>query len=613
MTGYDFPELVERNGQAIKDELNIEKKYRTKIIRAVNARLLGIGTVPSAPGGIVENVESCSTIALSWKKAHTTNLPVHKYRVMRRKIGGSRNHAMSGGRKKANYSHSDRSDVCDTSEVEDLDGNFDNRSGALIETPHVGTGGSCEAPDMNFEVSSTVQPRSEWTTVYDGSETEYVDGGLKYGPGYIYRIQAWNMAGKSEWVEFGPSKGWFDLDCNFTPDIYDRKARRLSIESEKKSKATEQTQNRKSDNFTNPGRKNISSVNQLVKILTGWGKFIVNAIFTFFALLSALRRYQRATIKTTAIRMEPIWPWICRQINEVCQRQIGREILPEFFFEEQEETMNLHDDAVNMKGLHGYEKFERDIFNQSQRLARDINEIPDVNIPPKAETNLDQDKTKSARFKKEQSNFFRKRSQKSFRDESEEEICEICPHVTLSPEDAKTNVGAMTEKEAVLTRALFKSPGVSFKVSSKNSPPRDVGEAKSPEMAQKPEFDTKKKARKNASGRYKRRFKEKPLTNIDNIVCKEISYRSMNSTGIGNCKIENQPLDPEKESRKDCCNICKKKYKLLKRWRHHCARCGNSFCHKHGKTTHSSIVPCKVPGNCFCNNCIEQQKLESSS
>jgi len=57
------------------------------------------------------------------------------------------------------------------------------------------------------------------------------------------------------------------------------------------------------------------------------------------------------------------------------------------------------------------------------------------------------------------------------------------------------------------------------------------------------------------------------------------------------------------------CNSCCKPYKFGKRYKHHCARCLATFCHKHGRTTHSNFTSCKVPGDCVCNICLalEQQ------
>ena len=53
------------------------------------------------------------------------------------------------------------------------------------------------------------------------------------------------------------------------------------------------------------------------------------------------------------------------------------------------------------------------------------------------------------------------------------------------------------------------------------------------------------------------------------------------------------------------CSVCQKKYKFPRRFRHHCSRCTATFCHKHGRTTHSSLVACGVPGSCLCQPCLD--------
>jgi hypothetical protein len=57
------------------------------------------------------------------------------------------------------------------------------------------------------------------------------------------------------------------------------------------------------------------------------------------------------------------------------------------------------------------------------------------------------------------------------------------------------------------------------------------------------------------------------------------------------------------------CNVCEKKFKYFVRHRHHCARCLSAFCHKHGKTTHSNLTSCRVPGTCVCDNCQLIEKV----
>lgn len=52
------------------------------------------------------------------------------------------------------------------------------------------------------------------------------------------------------------------------------------------------------------------------------------------------------------------------------------------------------------------------------------------------------------------------------------------------------------------------------------------------------------------------------------------------------------------------CSECYKKFKIGKRYKHHCSRCMATFCHKHGRTTHSNFTSCRVPGDCICNSCL---------
>jgi hypothetical protein len=52
------------------------------------------------------------------------------------------------------------------------------------------------------------------------------------------------------------------------------------------------------------------------------------------------------------------------------------------------------------------------------------------------------------------------------------------------------------------------------------------------------------------------------------------------------------------------CSECMKKFKVGRRYKHHCAQCMATFCHKHGRTTHSNFTSCKIPGDCICNSCL---------
>ena len=68
-----------------------------------------------------------------------------------------------------------------------------------------------------------------------------------------------------------------------------------------------------------------------------------------------------------------------------------------------------------------------------------------------------------------------------------------------------------------------------------------------------------------------------------------------------------RPANCFTESVDDVCNVCSKRYKFGKRKKHNCCICFSTFCHKHGRTTHSNFIACKVPGSCICNKCLEKQ------
>ena len=176
--------------------------------------MFGIGEVPSPPKEINAKVESCETIFLSWTKAQTNSLPVHKYRVSRRKIGGNKGNVSSKG----NHSKipMGNPEVCNEShDIVDLDENVNN--GAVVKSSTIINGekgfGSCPIQGVDDE-EEAVSKSSQWKTVYDGSETECIDSGLQQGKAYVYRIQAWNLVGKSEWAVLDPTELWVEQGCN---------------------------------------------------------------------------------------------------------------------------------------------------------------------------------------------------------------------------------------------------------------------------------------------------------------------------------------------------------------------------------------------------------------
>ena len=88
ITGYDFPEIVQNSGRVLSEELGLKSKsqFVNKIVSAVQARMLGIGSTPSE----IENVEialtNCRSVGLKWGKSSARIFPVHSYRIQRRAV-----------------------------------------------------------------------------------------------------------------------------------------------------------------------------------------------------------------------------------------------------------------------------------------------------------------------------------------------------------------------------------------------------------------------------------------------------------------------------------------------------------------------------------------------
>ncbi|CAM9114184.1 unnamed protein product [Ectocarpus sp. 12 AP-2014] len=55
----------------------------------------------------------------------------------------------------------------------------------------------------------------------------------------------------------------------------------------------------------------------------------------------------------------------------------------------------------------------------------------------------------------------------------------------------------------------------------------------------------------------------------------------------------------------EACFSCRKPFKTITRQRHHCNRCHRVFCAKHGYTAHLKGTVCTIPGGCICDVCLE--------
>jgi len=178
VTGYDFPELVEAGGQRLETEIGITSPMiRKKIVRHFKLRMLGIESI--LPKVVFDSpVVSCNRVTLTWLGVESNSpFPVHKYRMQRMAV------PLMGGSEPPTAVSSPRSNG-------------------------KGGGGACDKV-KNDSVS-------DWETVYEGSETKYVDIKMSEGYEYTYRIEAWNAVGRSAWNSIDVStkpKLWARFKC----------------------------------------------------------------------------------------------------------------------------------------------------------------------------------------------------------------------------------------------------------------------------------------------------------------------------------------------------------------------------------------------------------------
>jgi len=590
VTGYDFAELVDNNGAALKEELNIDRStYRKRITRAVNSRLFGIGSVPSPVEGITGLVESCSTITLHWEKAQAANLPVHKYRVMRRKIGGEKKASL----KPMNHSNSptgcggtiEAPEVCSTEEhVKDLDdnvfGEYGSESGALVKAS---TGvkqeqdfGSCDLPNIKFDADIMAHSASGWKLVYDGSEQECVDGELEPGKGYIYRIQAWNLVGKSTWSVLDPTEGWTSHGCQVMQGGSGHETA-THARAHNLLNATKTERQRQPSFFGN-----------FFRTVAAWGNFFVNTVMTLAALSTAIMRYRRSTITSTAAKLEPLMPWLFRRINHFFFETCGISIVPESFMMENYEKLNEndHDNTMKLVGLNGY-IMPTTVRHSSDRPvplrkhpARDLRRF-------QSEPNLQPDEDKG-KLGKKSGPFARMRSPKVQMGQMGKTNLSVSAHVSDHFESSGNPMASVPEEPIIHIETSEQPDPPSSTLPSKRGRFRIGKSSKVAAESKRLHISESASVGTSFPSSYP----------VQNFVTKNHT-RSFDSS-----EADTIMLTPNYEEDHTICNSCSKKYKFPKRCRHLCAKCGSSFCHKHGKTTHNNIIACKVPGTCVCNVCL---------
>ena len=484
ITGYDFLEIVDNGGKVLEDELGISKaSFRNKIVRQMQARMLGIGSAPGTPQQFTHKLESCKAVTLSWNKSTARVFPVHSYRIQRRAINlfGS---ALS-------------------SSVDELSGTTNSNT---------------------FDSF-----KSDWKTAYVGSDTEFADSGLEMGHNYMYRIQAWNSAGRSGWQLIDLTNDLKKKKCSTKPSP-------KLVTSDNRGTPVHEAETQEGEWLAIP--KNIAwAIVATVQFLYQSVRFF----FALIALLAGMMRFRRATATSSASATATLpFPWFWRGINRLSVKYFGQECIPKTMLGDREALLRqeqLHDDQIMATGLRGYERLKKTTREKSSGSAsKDKSERP-----KNKNVNGGIGDRRSA---------LRKVKSHSTGDLTSSTVTFGLPSEVVIPNESNT-----PNKFAWMRPANKKSPTVSF-----------ISET-SEESSRSSTTDGRKKG--------------------TNIVPKSSHPRRSSYV--------------DDDSR---CSECEKKFRIGKRYKHHCARCMASFCHKHGRTTHSNFTSCKVPGDCICNSCL---------
>jgi hypothetical protein len=488
VTGYDFPEIVQNAGSVLQEELGLKSSFRSKIVRGVQARMLGIGSMPDAVR-VEFTLSSCRSVGLKWSKSQARIFPVHSYRVQRRATNL-------------------------------FDGDESNSAAALLIENSDGSGVMSTAGGISTELV----PASAWKTVYVGGETEFVDSTLELGHNYMYRIQAWNSVGRSPWE-------YIDLDRSLRKKGCSKKSKKRPADSSNIITA------RGMDFGHDEEQSEWFSIPK--KIV--WGivfavQFVYHSARVFFmaiAMGGAIMRFKRASASSSATATAVLpFPWFWKGVNRISVKCIGHECIPRTMLGDREAILQqdmLHDERVMATGLRGYTKILQ------RKEAEELREI-----------------TKSER-----------------------------DVVGDANNDIRNGVAAFKHKS---TGNLLSSP-------NPKKPPREVVIQKTT-----PKFGWKRSSKQSDSS----------ALSSDN---ESATFSPKNDTkSEPNTKATRlAPIQQSSSVVNDgsTCIVCQKKFKLGKRYRHHCSRCMATFCHKHGKATHTNFTSCRVPGSCLCNPCLE--------
>ncbi|GMH66431.1 hypothetical protein TrLO_g10115 [Triparma laevis f. longispina] len=560
VTGSEFAELVDNNGELLETELQIPKNsWRKKLMKHIRMKLLGIGAVPPQPTDLkVELPHRCDLITLSWMKALPSAItspdapssvfPVHSFRVQRRLKSTTSVSSLPVA--KNTPKSSDKNDSNAT-------------PAASAKTP--------QTPAANKNPSPTPLDTS-YKDVYKGIEVEFTDTGLLPSTTYTYRIQSWNAIGHSPWVSVNYSTPKSGQPGCSSENTFENLGEQSILEFIANLFNGNATPTRSTPQAS--ATSYLSNFYFLTQVFLG----ITQAFFTLIALLAAAMRLKRgSTTSTGTTNLVPIFPWLWRGMNKIGLKLFGMQVIPDVMLTDVDSLKRAaseNDISYGATGLAGNPKSKADgrrrdnSFHKHMELRKTL-------------TPLSFNKGGGAGDKMS----WRRNPKDDIRDES--------PRLGMMRSD-----GTVTSTPMNRTR----------------SPPKF---SDSPEK-----FSMLKRGSTLISTSFSNALRTASNSSIKSTQS-EPSYTpppALNTSPQTPTSNNRSPLNNRSPSEHEkCwddqtrCNVCEKKFKLIRRHRHHCARCLSSFCHKHGRTTHNNFTSCKVPGSCICDRCQEVEKLAKNS
>lgn len=310
VTGYDFPEIVENGGKILSDDLGIDRaSYRNKIVRQMKVRMLGIGGNPDIPPKFDFKLQSCNAVTLSWERSTGRVFPVHSYRVQRRAIN--------------------------------LFGNLQTAENSGIIAHGYGAYYSAN--------------NSDWTTVYVGSDLEFVDSGLENGHNYMYRIQAWNSVGKSVWGIIDLSKALKKQRCSTKPSPKLTTREQVSSTTFQRSIPVDTVE----VGWSSFPKRLVWGVIVVVQFVYHF----IRGIFGIIAMGAAIMRFRRASASSSS-QAAVVLPFVSfwENVNKFAEKWMGRELIPKTMLGDRvsiERQEQLHDERIMATGLRGYDRLRK--------------------------------------------------------------------------------------------------------------------------------------------------------------------------------------------------------------------------------------------------------------